>query len=334
MPESLKNIAWSELWLKEDYWAIWLGFFLLIVGCILYLPNPPEGMEAKIQHANATMEREAARAPFKTMAYYEAQDSKAGLRARNSNVGKHIATFFKQPQGWTNNPLNAFFQGSEQVKNRNEEALPGLESAKEAAAEALNEAKAAEVAAQAADFQDQALNDRAEAKIDAWHEAKGDLTAAARKTVNKPFNLIPSLIGLMMVMGLFFAVGIKLMGKDLSGYIKGFPLVFIIAVIAYALANQVTMKHYGIGDAAWAIALGMLISNTIGTPEWAKPALEAGQRFGAGKLVPAVEYVERGCYFWHLDQPPVRTWWTTMPAFFSWVTSTMRRLPMSDWVVT
>ncbi len=68
----------SDLWKKEDYWAIWLGFSLLIMGCILFLPNPPKQMETKIQLANETLEREAARAPFKTIEYYEAQDIKFG----------------------------------------------------------------------------------------------------------------------------------------------------------------------------------------------------------------------------------------------------------------
>ncbi len=34
------------------------------------------------------------------------------------------------------------------------------------------------------------------------------------------------------------------------------------------------MKHYGIGYAAWAIFFGMLISNTVGTPKWAMPAVQ------------------------------------------------------------
>jgi uncharacterized membrane protein YadS len=34
------------------------------------------------------------------------------------------------------------------------------------------------------------------------------------------------------------------------------------------------MKHYGIGYAAWAIFFGMLISNTIGTPKFAMPAVQ------------------------------------------------------------
>jgi uncharacterized membrane protein YadS len=34
------------------------------------------------------------------------------------------------------------------------------------------------------------------------------------------------------------------------------------------------VKSLGIGYAAWAIAFGLLISNTIGTPRWAKPAVQ------------------------------------------------------------
>ena len=40
----------SDLWTKEDYWAIWLGFLLLIFGMFIYFPNPPADME---KHAPA-----------------------------------------------------------------------------------------------------------------------------------------------------------------------------------------------------------------------------------------------------------------------------------------
>ncbi len=29
---------WSEMWKKEDWWAIWLGFFILIAGMLVYFP--------------------------------------------------------------------------------------------------------------------------------------------------------------------------------------------------------------------------------------------------------------------------------------------------------
>ena len=30
---------WSELWSKEDWWAVWLGFAILLLGMILYFPT-------------------------------------------------------------------------------------------------------------------------------------------------------------------------------------------------------------------------------------------------------------------------------------------------------
>jgi uncharacterized membrane protein YadS len=38
----------SDLWKKEDYWAIWLGFLLLLVGVLIYFNNPPADMDQHI----------------------------------------------------------------------------------------------------------------------------------------------------------------------------------------------------------------------------------------------------------------------------------------------
>jgi hypothetical protein len=36
---------WSELYRKEDWWAIWLGFAILALGLVIFLPRPPSDME-------------------------------------------------------------------------------------------------------------------------------------------------------------------------------------------------------------------------------------------------------------------------------------------------
>jgi uncharacterized membrane protein YadS len=77
-----------------------------------------------------------------------------------------------------------------------------------------------------------------------------------------------------VVLGLFFSVGARFMGQPWLKFVLGFPFVFGIAVLAYLCAGQATMKAYGIGYAAWAIVFGLLISNTIGTPKWVKPAVQ------------------------------------------------------------
>ena len=66
----------------------------------------------------------------------------------------------------------------------------------------------------------------------------------------------------------------KAMGKEFGKFAFGFIFVFSLALLTYLAANQATMKQYGIGYAAWAIFFGMLISNTVGTPKWAMPAVQ------------------------------------------------------------
>jgi hypothetical protein len=60
--------SFSDLWQIEDYWAIWLGFLLLILGAVLFFPRGPANMEQTIAQANATLEAESQGAPFKTTA--------------------------------------------------------------------------------------------------------------------------------------------------------------------------------------------------------------------------------------------------------------------------
>ncbi|WP_029893753.1 YeiH family protein [Desulfohalovibrio reitneri] len=264
----------SDLWKKEDYWAIWLGFFLLIVGGFIYLNMQPAGMQETFAQANQVMEQEAERAPFKTVAYYEATLEKEKIKARNSPIGKSIKSFLGKPKGWTTNPLNAFIMSEAQAEALNQKNMPRFEAAQQRAMEARQAALEAQRAAAGANFQDQALNERAQNQIESWLQAKAAVSSAKKKVSHSAYNLIPTLLALMVVMGLFFAVGIRFMGKDAKGFIKGFVFVFGLAVVAYLMSSQTTMKQYGIGYAAWAIAIGMLISNTVGTPKWVKPALE------------------------------------------------------------
>ena len=38
----------SDLWKLEDCWSIWLGFLILIIGLIIYLPQGTEEVNEKI----------------------------------------------------------------------------------------------------------------------------------------------------------------------------------------------------------------------------------------------------------------------------------------------
>jgi len=82
----------SDLWKEEDYWAIWLGTLVLVIGLVVFFNNAPEGMESRITAANATMLAEEDRAPFKTVAWYQAEADKNKLKALNSKTGQYLQT--------------------------------------------------------------------------------------------------------------------------------------------------------------------------------------------------------------------------------------------------
>lgn len=264
----------SDLWKKEDYWAIWLGGILLIVGVLIFFNNPPKDMEKKIESANAIMKAESERAPFKTVAWYEANDEKGKLRGVNEKVPKEIISYLARPHDWKTNPIEAFVRTKEEADAISAANKEKFEKAKAAAAEAKAKAKELEKAAAEAQFKDENLNKQAIEAIAAWRKAQDAASKARRTAEAKPYNIVGSLIVLGIAIGLFFTIGNIFMGRNIGKFLLGFPIVFLLSVLAYMLAAQATFKAWGLEYVLWAIILGFLISNTIGTPKW---LLEAAQ---------------------------------------------------------
>ena len=266
---------WSQLWKKEDWWAIWLGFLLIVVGMLIFLPRPPEGMVGKLAAAEATLQAEDARAPFHTVGWHKANDTKGGLRATNEPYSKAIAKWLQKPGRWSSNLGESLYLSEAAAAQRRAKAEPAYKDAQEATKAALSRAEAAEALAAAALFNDPQLNTEAEKSIAEWRslreKERGSLRA--RATV-QAYNKIPYLVGLFLFVGLFFTIGILFMDIDTAKFWKGFWFVFIIAIIAMIIGNQETMRKYGFGDVLWAIVLGMLISNTVGAPKFIKEALQ------------------------------------------------------------
>lgn len=92
----------------------------------------------------------------------------------------------------------------------------------------------------------------------------GRVTVTAQRTAG---IVLPLVVTVVLIL-LLTAAGVHVMGGDAKKYAVAFVAVFVLAVLSYTLANYPVSRAYGIGYAAWALALGLLISNTIGTPEW------------------------------------------------------------------
>ncbi|OGP52331.1 MAG: hypothetical protein A2Y79_13715 [Deltaproteobacteria bacterium RBG_13_43_22] len=279
----------SDLWKKEDYWAIWLGFLILAVGLLIFLPRPPAKMDEQFAKYNAAMKEEAAKAPFKTVAWHEASMAKKKIRVSNEGYAKNIKNFLAAPDRWKANPVDSLYRSKEAADAMNAKALPGFEKTKAAAGAALASAKAAEKDAADAGFKDNDRNEKAKESIAGWLKADQAASKAKAKTANKPYNRIPYLIGISIILAVLFGIGSSIMGNSFTAFVKGFFFVFFLAVLAYMAEMQETIRYYGFGFPLWAIVFGMLISNTIGTPKWIKPAVQTEYYIKTGLVLLGAE---------------------------------------------
>ena len=281
--------TFKDLYTKEDWMVIWLGFIILIVGLFIYLLNPPDKMQENFNKYNTTMKEEAAKAPFKTIAWHQASDAKKRIRARDQSFGKTIQEFVNAPSGWKSNPVDSLFRSKAEADALNAPHKEAADKAKAAQEAALAKAKEAEKAAAAAAFKNSDLNKKAEAEIAAWMKAKDAASKASAKAGNKPYSRLPYLIGTAIILGLFFGIGRAIMGHSFGRFFIGFFFVFGLAVLSYMAEKQATMSHYGFGFPLWAIIFGMLISNTVGTPNWVRPAVQTEYYIKTGLVLLGAE---------------------------------------------
>ena len=70
------------------------------------------------------------------------------------------------------------------------------------------------------------------------------------------------------------AIGVALVGWPVVPFLIGLPAVFGLAWLARLLAGNGLFVDWGIEYVIFALLLGLLISNTVGTPAWLKPAVQ------------------------------------------------------------
>ena len=200
----------------EDWWAIWLAaFFFIIVTACTFIWKPPV---EELPKYRAIMEQEMETAGFRTIAYTEAEKKLKSVRARNHGLTKTIRSITDRPKGWTTNPISSFYMSESAAMEKRAAAADRFEKAKENLAEARAKAEAAENAAREGGFKDPELNQKARAALAEWRDASAAHSKAKSAANAKPYNLIPSLIVLGIVIMLFFAIGGKFIGFNLKDY--------------------------------------------------------------------------------------------------------------------
>ena len=109
------------------------------------------------------------------------------------------------------------------------------------------------------------------AKFSTWHLWEN---VAEKKSLLAQLNgaFWGKLLKTFVVLALLFTCGVKLQGGKVKEFLPAFTCLFVLAVIVRLISAEFTLNRY-LEWAFWALIVGLLIANTVGTPAWLKPAI-------------------------------------------------------------
>ena len=259
--------------MSEDIMAVLLGVFVLLIGLSFVLLSVPDNLDQQILEQYDLLKIETEKAPFLTVEAYESQEKLKSFKATKYPIVSRLKALSGKPGGWKNDPRDAFRLSPKMAEMKRNEIEEEYKTAMISERNARVLAIQLEKEAFESDYKNTQVNERAKEAIAVWKAEMLNANKLKDKFNTKSYSNYSLLIGLVIFLLLLFGAGHVLLGVSFVQFAPGFLVVFIIGVISYLLGEQEEMNAYGFGYAAWAIILGLLISNTVGTPGWIRPAL-------------------------------------------------------------
>lgn len=97
-------------------------------------------------------------------------------------------------------------------------------------------------------------------------------------------GLVGRLVLTAVVLGVLFSAGAALKGETVKKYVPAFLGLFVLAILVRIISAEYTMNRY-LEWAFFSIAIGLIISNTVGVPKWLRPAVQTEYYIKAGLVV-------------------------------------------------
>lgn len=121
------------------------------------------------------------------------------------------------------------------------------------------------------------------AKFSTWHLWED---VAEKKSLVDQFTGVfwIKLLRTFVVLGALFTAGVKLQGGKIKEYLPAFAALFVLAVVVRLISAEFTLNRY-LEWAFWALIVGLLISNTVGVPQWLRPAIRTEFYIKTGLVV-------------------------------------------------
>lgn len=77
----------------------------------------------------------------------------------------------------------------------------------------------------------------------------------------------------VLVLGVLYGLAVKIQGGSVKRFIPAFLVLFVLAILVRLISAEFTLNRY-LEWAFWALIVGLLVANTVGVPEWLKPAIK------------------------------------------------------------
>ncbi len=256
----------------EDSAALLVGGFLLIGSLVSFTLLVSPSIRGDVKAIRQQLDSLSS-SGVRGISWHKAYQQLQSTEGTKTSWGAKLKWLSGKPGGWSKDPFRAF---SLSEKRANIQAATWQTAWLEASKvlDSLEEnAVDAEKQASEAGFQDQALNMKMLVAADEWRSHLEGTRGLKQKAQGKPYNKWSALLLLALFFIMIYGAVQFLRGERFWSFAKGFVGIYFLAIFAYLLAGQQSVQSLGIGYAAWAIVIGLLISNTIGTPGFIKPAL-------------------------------------------------------------
>ncbi len=90
---------------------------------------------------------------------------------------------------------------------------------------------------------------------------------------------------LFLIIGFLSYLGYLFMGNKGKGFILSFVVIFVLALAARYLSTIPAIKKIGLEAVFFAVAIGLLIRNTVGLPKWMSAAVRSEYYIKAGLVI-------------------------------------------------
>ena len=258
---------------SEDFAVLVTGGLLLLMGLVGYLVTSYQALADQQSSLQSQIAQEQD-VPIRSIEWHKSMLELKSLHGSKTPFGKWLKKWSgSKPGNWFTNPFDAMRLSEDRAREIRIQEGENHTRLRAKLTSMSSEATRKYQLAKDADFLNEILNEEAVVAIERWKLAEKEFSRSESKINTKPFSKWWFISMLAFFMLLLFGAIQYFRGEGFLNFALGFVVVFAVGFLSYLLAAQSSIKNLGIGYAAWAILLGLIISNTVGTPQWIKSAL-------------------------------------------------------------